>query len=64
MECTYTCRIDELGRIVLPRELRKKLGWSLRDTLLLRIDDDTIILKLSKKDLMPNDIFCGAHELY
>jgi len=54
MERTYTCRIDELGRIVLPRELREELGWMERDTLALSIDGNTVVLSI--KDSQSNDM--------
>jgi len=38
-------RIDELGRIVLPMELRKTLGIVERDPLEIFVDDDKIILR-------------------
>jgi len=49
MERTYKCRIDELGRIVLPRELREELGWQPLNTLLVSIDGNALVLKLPLK---------------
>ena len=39
------CKVDELGRIVLPIELRQKLGWREKDKLALYHTDNIIILK-------------------
>lgn len=48
-------RIDDLGRIVLPIEIRKVLGIEPKDSLEIFIDDDKIILK----KYAPQCIFCG-----
>ena len=51
-------KLDELGRITLPIELRRNLNVNERDTLEIFVDDDKIILK--KYD--PSDIFTGEME--
>ena len=38
--------VDELGRIVLPVELRRTLGIEVKDALDICVEDDTIILKV------------------
>ena len=38
-------RLDELGRITLPMELRKVFGIEERDSLEIYVEDDKIILK-------------------
>jgi len=38
-------RVDELGRIVLPIELRRTLGIAERDALEIYVDGENIILK-------------------
>ncbi|MCI5596957.1 MAG: AbrB/MazE/SpoVT family DNA-binding domain-containing protein [Lachnospiraceae bacterium] len=48
-------KLDELGRITLPIELRRNLDVNERDPLEIFVDDDKIILK--KYD--PSDIFTG-----
>ena len=40
-----TRKVDELGRIVLPVELRKSLNLEIRDTLEIFTEEDKIILK-------------------
>ena len=48
-------KIDELGRIVLPIELRRTLEIGDRDSLEIFIEDNTIMLK----KYQPACIFCG-----
>lgn len=50
--------IDQLGRIVLPKELRETLGISPRDSLEIFIENEKIILK----KYVPNCCFCGNDE--
>jgi len=49
-------KVDELGRIVLPIELRRTLGIEERDSLEIFLDGNKIIL--SKYE--PSDIFTGS----
>ena len=51
-------RLDELGRIVLPIELRKNLDINIKDALEIFTNNDTIILK----KYSPSDIFTGDME--
>lgn len=48
-------RIDDLGRIVLPVELRRGLELENGDSLEIFVEDNTIILK----KYQPACIFCG-----
>jgi transcriptional pleiotropic regulator of transition state genes len=48
-------RIDELGRIVLPIELRRTLEISIKDGLEIYVEGDTIVLKKYE----PSCAFCG-----
>ena len=48
-------RIDELGRIVLPAELRKTLDITVKDPLEIYVEGDCITLK----KYAPACIFCG-----
>ncbi|MBR7163530.1 MAG: AbrB/MazE/SpoVT family DNA-binding domain-containing protein [Clostridia bacterium] len=48
-------RVDELGRIVLPIELRRTLDIAEKDALEIYVDGNTIILKKYE----PSCIFCG-----
>ena len=41
-----SCTIDELGRVLLSGELRKKQGWKEKDTIsMYSVDENTVILK-------------------
>ncbi len=51
-------KIDELGRIVLPSELRKVFGIREGDELEISVDGETVILQ-KRRDLCT---FCGAEE--
>jgi len=48
-------RVDELGRIVLPIELRRTLDIAVKDALEIYVDEGTVILKKYE----PSCIFCG-----
>ncbi len=49
-------KVDELGRVVLPIELRRNLDINEKDALEIFVDDDKIILKKYE----PADIFNGS----
>jgi transcriptional pleiotropic regulator of transition state genes len=48
--------LDELGRIVIPIEIRKRFGLTERDALEIAVKDQTIVLS------RPRDacVFCGS----
>ena len=48
-------KVDELGRIVLPIELRRTMGIDVKDSLEIYVDGDSIILRKYE----PSCIFCG-----
>lgn len=48
-------RVDELGRVVIPIELRNKFGIAEKDPIEIFVDGSNIILKKFE----PNCIFCG-----
>ena len=49
-------RVDELGRVVIPIELRNKFGITENDPMEIYVDGSSIILKKYE----PNCIFCGS----
>lgn len=49
-------KVDELGRVVLPIELRRNLDINEKDALEIFVDEDRIILKKYE----PADIFNGS----
>ena len=48
-------KVDELGRIVLPIELRRVLGIEIKDALEIFVDGEYIMLKKYE----PACVFCG-----
>lgn len=48
-------KVDELGRIVIPIELRRTLDIAIKDSLEIYVEDDKIILK----KYLPACIFCN-----
>ena len=48
-------KVDKLGRIVLPIELRKTLNIEIKDPIEIFVDEDFILLKKYE----PACIFCG-----
>lgn len=51
-------KLDDLGRITLPVELRRTMGYDDRESLEIFVDDDRIILTKYE----PTDIFSGEKE--
>lgn len=49
-------KVDELGRIVLPIELRRTMNIEVKDALEIYVDGDQIVLKKYE----PSCIFCGS----
>lgn len=49
-------RVDDLGRVVLPKELRRVLDIEERDPLEIFVDGSSIILQ----KYQPSCIFCGS----
>ena len=48
-------KVDELGRVVLPIELRRTLDIAEKDPLEIYVDGDQVILK----KYTPSCVFCG-----
>jgi transcriptional pleiotropic regulator of transition state genes len=48
--------IDELGRIVIPIEIRKRFGLGEKDPLEISVQDETILLSRPRSAC----VFCGA----
>lgn len=51
-------KVDELGRIVLPMELRRTLNINIKDPLEIFVDENSIVLKKYGKTCK----FCGNNE--
>ena len=44
-------KVDELGRVVLPIELRRNMGIEIKDSLEIFVDDNMIVLKNMKSEM-------------
>ena len=51
-------KVDELGRVVLPIELRRILNIDIKDAIEIYVEGDSIILRKYE----PSCIFCGSSE--
>lgn len=51
-------KIDELGRIVIPKEIRNKMGIDTGTPLEIRQEGDSIVMRLDTTSC----IFCGGDE--
>ena len=51
-------KVDELGRVVLPIELRRTLNIDIKDSLEIYVENDSIVLRKYE----PSCIFCGNSE--
>ncbi len=51
-------KVDELGRVVLPIELRRTLNISQKDSLEIYVDGERVVLK----KYYPACVFCGEAE--
>ena len=49
-------KVDELGRVVLPIELRRTLDIAEKDSLEIYVDEDAIVLKKHESSC----VFCGS----
>ena len=54
----YARKMDELGRVVLPRELRNELSLNTGDTLAMKCDGSSITLKKKSRTCL----LCGSGE--
>lgn len=54
----FLCKIDKLGRIVIPKPLRGKYDIHVDDTLELFTEDDAIVVKKYAMSC----VFCGADD--
>ena len=65
---TLIRRIDDLGRFVLPKDIRKELGVSKGDYLELSIDEDVLHLRkyscIQNLDLLSSILVNCIHDIY
>jgi transcriptional pleiotropic regulator of transition state genes len=50
-------KVDELGRIVLPMEIRRIMGISERDSLVISLNENEIVIRKYE----PICLFCGSN---
>ncbi len=55
----FVRKIDDLGRMVIPKELREAMGIDFKDPIEIFVDDDNIIVL---KKYAPTCIICGSSE--
>ncbi len=48
-------RIDDLGRVVIPIELRRTMGWEEKDTVAIFVDGESVVLRKYE----PGCMVCG-----
>ena len=51
-------KVEELGRVVIPIELRNKFDIKVKDPIEIFVDSNAIVLKKYE----PNCIFCGSNK--
>jgi AbrB family transcriptional regulator, transcriptional pleiotropic regulator of transition state genes len=51
-------RVDDLGRIVIPMELRRTLGIHVKDPISISVDGERIILEKYRESC----VICGSEE--
>lgn len=56
-------KVDELGRVVLPIELRRNLGIAEKDALEIFIDGDQIILQKYQPNVEKQEVINALKEL-
>lgn len=49
-------KVDELGRVVIPREIRNQFDLTEKDPIEIFVDGSSIVLKKHE----PNCVFCGS----
>ena len=52
------CKIDKLGRVLIPKNLRTRFGFQIDDPIEVFTDGDSIVLRKYRKRC----VFCGAEE--
>ena len=59
MEFVVERTIDELGRIIVPKEARQAIGWDIGTKIAVYVHNDTLVLKacnLSQEQEAPSNI--------
>ncbi|MGG2111945.1 AbrB/MazE/SpoVT family DNA-binding domain-containing protein [Lysinibacillus pakistanensis] len=56
-------KVDELGRVVLPKELRRTLGIEEKDALEIYTDNDKIILKKYQPNIEKDEVIANLQKM-
>ena len=56
-------KIDELGRVVLPIEMRKTLNLQIRDEVEIQMQDKSIVIKKYEPEKDNRCVFCASQEI-
>ncbi|AVK84024.1 hypothetical protein C3943_10780 [Lysinibacillus sp. B2A1] len=56
-------KVDDLGRVVLPKELRRTLGIEEKDALEIYIDNDKIILKKYQPNIEKDEVIANLQKM-
>ena len=56
-------KVDDLGRVVLPKELRRTLGIEEKDALEIYIDNDKIILKKYQPNAEKDEVIANLQKM-
>ena len=63
MEVVRSQVIDDLGRVLLPNDARKRLGWETGDTVsMCQLDANSLVLQLIEKCPLPKCAICKKHD--
>ena len=64
METSTTVRLDEIWRVLVPREVRGRLDWGTGDILSVGyVDSRTIQVQLLEKCPEPHCVICKAEDI-
>lgn len=58
MAYTSYKKIDDVGRVVLPKDVREELGLRINDMLKIEVENNSIIIKKADESCL----FCGKGE--
>lgn len=54
----YVRGVDDLGRIVLPKSVRRQQGIEAKDEVEIFVDGESVVIQ----KYVPGCLFCGEHE--
>ncbi|MEE3429178.1 MAG: AbrB/MazE/SpoVT family DNA-binding domain-containing protein [Ruminococcus sp.] len=57
MAYTSYKKIDDVGRVVLPKDVREELGLRINDMIKIDVEKDTIVIRKAEESC----VFCGKN---